>query len=580
MPVINLGIEDLERLVGEGFCLEEFNTEIPMIGATIEKVEGDDLAVEFFPNRPDLFSVEGIARAYRRFKGTEDRDLSSTHRIRGSSGIELIVDIGVKDIRPVIGAAFVRGVKIDEDSLISIMNLQEKLHITVGRKRKKVAIGIHDAGPLSPPFRYWAASPDEISFVPLQKDEEWDLNRILEEHEKGTAYAWILEGMEKYPMITDSRKQVLSFPPVINGELTKVTEETKDIFVDCTGWDLKAVTLAVNIVCAQLIDRGGTVEDVKVTYPDNEEFKDLGLETEMWPRMDWRETSIDIDWARNWLGKELSSEELAHSLRTMGFEKINEEKGAIKCLIPPWRNDILHQADLVEDIAIGYGFQRFSGESSRSVTIGSERKLSTISRYIRQTMTGLGFLEVRTISLSNEKVQFNLMERNEVEHIRLTNPITIDHTMIRMSVIPSLLSLLRSNKHRDLPQRIFENADIMVGNHSKNMFCALSEDNRASFTEAKGYLQRILQDLGIAFILEPADLGWYIKGRGAAIMVEVPEGKRDGHVGPFPELEGGKMVPLGHFGEVHPGSISAYELSAPVSAIEMDLDLIMELTGL
>lgn len=580
MPVINVNIEDLERLSGEGFSLEDFKEEIPMIGATVEKVEDEEIAIEFFPNRPDLFSVEGITRAYRQFKGDHAEDLRDTYHVDGSSGIEMTVDPGLIDIRPVIGGAFIRGVTIEDKALISIMNLQEKLHITVGRKRRKVAIGIHDAGPLKPPFRYWAARPDEVEFVPLQKEGNWNLRRILEEHEKGTAYAWILDGMEKYPIITDSEDQVLSFPPIINGELTKVTEETKDIFVDCTGWDLKAVKLAVNIVCSQLVTRGGNIEDVKIIYPKGEGFDGFGLETGMWPRFEWKEEYLDIEWARKWLGGDLSVEDMISSLGRMGFEDAKEIDGKIKALVPPWRNDILHQADLAEDIAIGFGLNNFNGIPSGSTTIGSERRFTTLSRYARQTMTGLGFLEVRTISLSNEDAQFTGMGREEVDHLKLSNPITIDHTMMRLSAIPTLLSLLRSNKHRDLPQRIFEIADVMLENHSKNVITGLSESTKSSLTEVKGYVQRLLGDLRVAFIPEPAGLGWYIKGRGAAIMVELPEGSGDGYKGPFPELEGGKMIPLGHFGEIDPSIIEDYELGSPVSAFEMDMDLLIRLCQL
>jgi phenylalanyl-tRNA synthetase beta chain len=577
MPVINLDKEDLERLVGNGFNLEKFKEEIPMIGATVEKEEDGEISVEFFPDRPDLFSVEGVARAYGKFSGIEKEDLVERHRTTGSSDIELTVDPGMPEVRPVIGAAYVRGVTIDDKALISIMNLQEKLHITVGRKRRKVAIGIHDASPLKPPFRYWAARPDEVCFVPLQKDIEWDLDRILKEHEKGTAYAWILEGKERYPIITDSADQVLSFPPIINGELTRVTEETTDIFVDCTGWDLKAVSLAVNIVCSQLIDRGGVVEEVKVVYPDTDSNRELGLYTSKWPDFGWKKTSADLSWTRNWLGSDLSSEDIIDALERMEYGKPGIDGRCITCLIPPWRGDILHQADLAEDIAIGYGFDSFEGEVSTLSTTGSERRLSTISRYIRQTLIGQGFLEVRTISLSNESSQFELLGREEHDHLKLLNPITVDHTMVRMSSIPSLMSLLRANKHRDLPQRLFETADVMIGNRSRNLLGGVSEYSRASFTEIKGFVQRILQDLAIPFLLEPADLGCYIKGRGAALMVELPEGVSDRDT-PFPELDKGNMIPLGHFGEIHPRIITENELITPVSAFEMDLDLILELT--
>jgi phenylalanyl-tRNA synthetase beta chain len=576
MPVINIDQEDLVELSGGNLDMEEFKERIPMIGATVEKEEDGEIALEFFPDRPDLFSVEGVARAYLQLTGRDAKCPFSDHVVKGDSGISLTVDPGVKGIRPVIGGAFIRGVKIDEKTLKSIMNLQEKLHITVGRKRRKVAIGIHDAKPLKPPFRYVAMEPGEISFVPLQKEEPWNLERILDEHEKGTAYSWILDGMNRYPVILDSSDQVLSFPPIINGELTKVTEKTEDIFVDCTGWDLKAVSLAVNIVCSQLVERGGIIEKVDIIYPEEESFTNLGLKTGSWPSYDWKGETVDRDWLNGWLGKELTDVEIIGSLKRTGYSEIETGKDIIRCQVPPWRGDILHPCDIAEDIAIGFGFDSFEGTVSSASTLGSERRLTTISRYIRQTMIGQGFLEVKTISLSNERVQFDLMGREEMEHLKLTNPITIDHTMVRMSVIPTLMALLKANKHRDLPQRLFEIGDVMVENRNINVLAGVSEDTRASFTEVKGYVQRLLQDLDIAFILEPSDAGCYIKGRSAAIMVEMPDGL-DAGKGPFPELEGGVMRPLGHFGEVHPSIISENELTTPVSAFEMDIGILIDL---
>ncbi|MGA1793350.1 MAG: phenylalanine--tRNA ligase subunit beta [Thermoplasmatota archaeon] len=573
MPVISMDISDLERLVGKDFSLDEFVDRIPMIGASVEKLEGGEISVEFFPDRPDLFSVEGVARAYRKFMGLSDSDLSTSMKVEGDSGMELVVDPGVLNVRPVIGAAYLTGVSIDERTLISIMNLQEKLHITVGRKRRKVAIGIHDAGPIRSPYRYWAAGPEEVEFVPLQKEGKWNLKRILNEHEKGMDYAWVLEGLDRYPMITDAEDQVLSFPPIINGELTRVSEETKDIFVDCTGWDINAVSLAVNIVCSQLMDRGGKLHSVKVIYPDRKEFSDMGLVTRDWPLFEWKETSIDLKWARSWLGKVMDADEVSSSLEKMGYQGIRIEGEKLTCKVPPWRSDILHQADLAEDLAIGHGFERFTGSEPRANMTGNERKLSTISRELRRSLIGLGFLEVRTISLSNEESQFELMGREAVEHVRILNPITTEHTMMRFSSLPSLLGILRANKHRDLPQRIFETADVMVGNRSRNVLSGLSEDSKASFTEIKGIVQRLLSDLEIEFELEPAPLGCYIRGRGASIMVKV---KKSG-TGPFPELEDGKRTPIGHFGELHPRMISEMELSSPVSGFEMDLDLVVDL---
>lgn len=566
MPVINMDVTDLERLVGPGFDLEQFKAEIPMIGATVEKEEGIELGVEFFPDRPDLFSVEGVARAYRDLKGISHKEID--WRIQGSSEMEMSVVPGVLDVRPVIGAAYITGVDIDERTLLSIMNLQEKLHITVGRKRRKVAIGIHDAAPLKPPFSYWAALPDEVEFVPLQKEEEWNLDRILTEHEKGIDYAWVLDGCKRYPIITDSQGQVLSFPPIINGELTRVSEETKDIFVDCTGWDLKAVRLCVNIVCSQLMERGGKLHSVKVSYPDEHGFKTMGLVSDDWPFFQWERAGMDLDWARSWLGIDPADEEIELSLARMGFKNILVGESKVECDIPPWRADILHQADISEDLAIGYGFQRFKGTEPSTYMTAGERKITTLKRRIRETLAGLGFLEATTISLSNEEMQFELMGRDEIEHIRITNPITIDHTMMRMSALPSLLSLLQTNKHRDLPQRIFEIADVMIGNRNKVLLTAVSETSKASFSEIKGVVQRILQDQGIEHLLDKTDLGCYIKGRGAALFKEGEEIP----VSPFPELSMEGKVALGHFGEIDPRILAKLELPAPVSAFEMNLD--------
>jgi phenylalanyl-tRNA synthetase beta chain len=376
-------------------------------------------------------------------------------------------------------------------------------------------------------------------------------------------------------MITDSKDNVLSFPPIINGELTRVSERTRNIFVDCTGWNLNAVTLSVNIVCSQLMARGGKLHSVKVIYPDHKEFKDLGLKTRTWPRYQWSELDMNLDWAEAWLGKKLTYDEVAGSLKKMGFEKTKIGKGRVTCLVPPWRGDILHQADIAEDLAVGLGFENFNGTLPKANMTGNERKISTITRSLRNTLVGLGFLEVRTISLSNEGTQFGLMGRDEMDHIRITNPITTDHTMMRISSIPSLLNILRANKHRDLPQRIFEASDVMVGNRSHFLLSGLSEDNKASFTEIKGVVQKIFSDLELDFELDQAPLGCYIKGRGAALYVK---GEND-YDPPFPEIKKGGMIALGHFGEIHPRMISDMELAAPVSGFELDLDLIVELLG-
>jgi phenylalanyl-tRNA synthetase beta chain len=236
MPLINFDYNDLSSLLGEEVPKETLVERIPMIGADMHDTEGnsDEMSVEFFPNRPDMYCVEGIARSMRAFLGTEpgmkEYDVEETD-------IRVITDPSVATVRPYILCAAVFDMNIDDHFIKSLMELQEKLHMTIGRKRSKLAIGVHDLDRVTPPFEYRAVRPGDLRFVPLASDEEMDLSEILIRHEKGRAYAHLLEGKSRYPVITDADGNVLSFPPVINGTLTTVTTETKNIFVDVTGID-------------------------------------------------------------------------------------------------------------------------------------------------------------------------------------------------------------------------------------------------------------------------------------------------------------------------------------------------------
>jgi phenylalanyl-tRNA synthetase beta chain len=153
---------------------------------------------------------------------------------------------------------------LDDYTVKSVMDVQEKLHLTHGRYRMKVAIGVHDLDRVEPPFTYKAVDPASVSFVPLDMTEELNLREILAKHPKGRDYAWCLEGKKKYPIFIDKNNNVLSFPPIINGELTRLTENTRNLFIEMTGTDQQAVDAALNIVSASLADRGGRLQTVEI----------------------------------------------------------------------------------------------------------------------------------------------------------------------------------------------------------------------------------------------------------------------------------------------------------------------------
>jgi len=261
MPTTEFAFRELSGLLGKKYRPQDIRDNISMLGVDIECINEEKVVMEVFPNRPDLLGVEGFARALKGILGIEN-GLPSYEA--DSSGVKLYVDPSVRKVRPCICAGIVRQVSLDGGRLVSLMNIQEKLHITHGRNRKKVAIGVHDMSKVEGPFLYTAVKPSDISFVPLDMDEKMDLAAVLERHPKGREYAWTLEGMEKYPIILDKNRNVLSFPPVINGNLTRVSESTKDILIDVTGTDQKAVSQALNILVTAILDRGGKAYTVEI----------------------------------------------------------------------------------------------------------------------------------------------------------------------------------------------------------------------------------------------------------------------------------------------------------------------------
>jgi len=263
MPTVEFRTRELVELLQSPLPLSELREKMPMLGVSLEHMDEEKLVVEIFPNRPDMLSIEGFARALRGFLGIEKGMAEYTLT---DSGIVLSVEPSVKEIRPYVVAGVVRNVNIDEETLISLMNVQEQLHKTHGRNRVKVAIGVHDLDKVTPPFTYKAVKPESISFVPLDMDKKLNLREILRQHPKGREYAFTLNGKSKYPIIIDAEGEVLSFPPIINGELTRVTEKTKNLFLELTGTSILALEQALNILVTSIAERRGEIQTVTLEY--------------------------------------------------------------------------------------------------------------------------------------------------------------------------------------------------------------------------------------------------------------------------------------------------------------------------
>ncbi|MCX9012206.1 MAG: phenylalanine--tRNA ligase subunit beta [Candidatus Methanoperedens sp.] len=532
MPVITLYYDDLEELSGAD--KDTIIRRIPMMGCDIERIEEDHVDIEFFPNRPDLYSVEGVARALRGFLDIETgiREFKVT-----PSGIKITKDKEIEKIRPYLACAVVRGMRFNSRSIESLMALQESLHWAVGRNRRKVSIGVHDLARIKPPFRYVAKQPN-FRFVPLDFTEPMTLKEILEKHPKGIKFAHILEKFDKYPLILDADNHVLSFPPIINGELTRVTEETTDLFIEVTGLD-PAVSTALNIVAASLAERGGRIESVTI----DDRMQTPQLEP---ARMELKRSEVE-----ELLGLKLTDEEITRSLEKMRYGA-KASRNMIEVSVPAYRADILHSWDLIEDIAIGYGFDKIKPELPPTSTIGSAHPISKLRDSLREIMIGLGYFEVMPFTLTNERVQFEMMRREKEKGItHILYPISEDHTIVRPSLLPNLLEILSINQHRELPQRIFEVGETVMNCMTGQRLGAVAIHPQANFTEIQSVVDAVMRERHLEYEVAESGDPAFIEGRRADIMIN---GER-----------------AGVFGEIHPEVILNFGLEHPIIGFELKL---------
>ncbi|MCL1811626.1 MAG: phenylalanine--tRNA ligase subunit beta [Methanomassiliicoccaceae archaeon] len=543
MPVINFKYSDLCSLLGKEVPQELLVERIPLIGADMHQTEGftEDLSVEFFPDRPDLFSVEGLARALRAFLGIEP---GLRRYSVGGSDITAEIDDAVLSVRPCFACAVIRDICVTDDLIRSMMELQEKLHMTIGRKRNKIAIGVHDLDKVEPPFVYTAVKPDDVSFVPLNCTEKMDLTEILASHDKGREYAHLLKGKERYPIIFDRNGEVLSFPPIINGALTTVTTSTKNIFLDVTGNDWKAVKGALDIVATALAERGGKIFSVKM----------INGNSDISPELDGTTSSISVEECNRFLGVNLSAESMAEAIEKMGMSA-SVRGGEITVEIPSTRLDIMHKVDIFEDVAIGYGFELFGGTYGSMQTSGEPGTTTAFSEKMRDVMIGLGFMEVTTLTLSNEKDEFERSGLPIRTLTAITNPITEDHTCLRSYLMPSLMRILRHNKHRDLPQKIFEVGFVSDEHRTTPHLCGMVASSKTSFTEIKSITESVVREMGIEYKISACGYGTFIDGRGAFVSF--------------------KGENIGFFGEISPKTVTDYEMTHPVMMFEIDLSRII-----
>lgn len=548
MPVITFKYQDLKDL-GIDMEKDELIDTLPMMSSDIEDFDDEEIKVEFFPNRPDNLSVEGVARSFKGFIGQE---VGLPEYKITESGESVIVEDDVAEIRPYIAFAKIDDVDFTGDKLKYIMDFQENLHWVIGRDRKKVAIGIHNADVVNAPFKYIATPKDANAFVPLEKDSEMTPDEILTEHDKGKAYAHLIDSFDKYPLILDKDDQVLSMPPIINGELTKIKEDTHNIIVDVTGTDERAVNQALNIICSSFAEVGGQIKSMEVKYEDK---------TIVSPDLTPQEMNVHVDTANELIGgTDLNAEDIKGLLEKARFDAEVLNDNEVKAIIPAYRVDILHEVDIVENIAVQYHINSVEAKLPEINTVAYENDWFRSESIIREAMVGLGFQEIMSLMLTSEEAHYEKMNQEEKTHVQVARPITIDRTMIRTSLINSLMEFLEDNKHEDLPQKIFEIGDVLYLDDSKEnktvsskKLAALICHSTANFTEIKSVMTSVLSNLGYTMEISDSENKTFIEGR----VADVEGVSEKGYV-------------KGFFGEISPEVITNFTLEYPVIGFEIE----------
>ncbi len=549
MATIVFSKKEFEKDIGA--LDEKMQSQIAMFGTPIESVSDDEIQIEVFPNRPDLLSYHGFKRSFLAFLGKKT-GLKAYTVNKPEKNYTVIIDSSVKDVRPFTACAIVRGLSLDDNKIKELIDMQEKLHLTVGRKRKKVAIGIYPLEKIKLPITFKALEPDQIKFMPLEMDREISGLEILQRHPTGKEYAHLLAGKAKFPVFIEANNQILSMPPIINSQLTgKMDSKTKDVFIECSGFDFEILKQCLNIIVTSMADMGARIYQMELQYGY--------LKKEKTPVLDSRKMKISLQNTNKLLGVDLKEKQIKEFLERMGYGYKNS-----LVEIPAYRTDILHEVDLIEDIAIAYGYENFVPEIPAISTIGSVDSRETVKKKIAEILSGLGMLEVSNYHLTKKEDQGEKIGLPKKTSFTEVVQSKTEYSILRQNLSHFLLKNLSENIDSEYPQKIFEIGRIFPADSGKieekeSLCVATSPGN---FTEARQSVEYLFRMIDKKIdIKEPETKipGYFIDGRVAKIIFNNKE--------------------IGFLGEIHPKILKNCRMKMPVALCEIELDdLLNELT--
>jgi phenylalanyl-tRNA synthetase beta chain len=520
MPVVTLYYNRIKKILGKSIPKGKLIETLPFIGLDIEDETADHINVEYSPNRPDYSTDYGIITGLQGLLGIK----TGMPILKIKSGKNSIkADSTISKVRPYVTAIEARNGKLDDETIRQIITMQEDLHNGLGRRRKKASIGIHDLQKIKFPLLYKTVTR-EHSFVPLESDLSMTVKEILEKTETGKKYKHILDGNAKVPIIVDSEGKTISFPPISNAKLTEMNTETSNLLVEVTATDKIAAEGVLAVIANTLQIAGFELYSVKVTGAGNST-----------PVLKSRELVLEPDLVNKTLGIEISSSVIVKSLRKSRLDaKLRGKK--IVCTIPRYRTDIFGVMDLVEEVALGYGIQNLVPTMPGSVSAGERNEITKTLEALRQTMIGLGYLEVMNFELTGKEILYDKTGRESSKIISVADSKSQEHIILRDMLLPGMLEVLSRNIHESYPQKIFEIGTVFEKDspivESIHLAC-LSAHKDVNYTEVKSVLQSLLKTgLDLTCNTVPEKEKMYIDGRNAGIMIY---GKKFGSLG---EIDG------------------------------------------
>ncbi len=558
MPTIDMDIAQFEKLLGVQFHgdMEKLDELLSLVKSEVKLYnEKENIAsIELKDtNRPDLWSPEGLARTLRSYLNLERGMRQYTAE---KSIVDVKVDSRLKDIRPYIACAVIKNVKLTDAIIRGLMHLQDKLDRTYGRSRQKTSIGLYNLDLIKTPLSYTVVDPTEFSFIPLNFSEKMSLTEILEKHPKGQEYGHIVKKHSVYPILLDSEGKVLSFPPIINSnDLGRVTEENQNLLVEVTGTLKQTVINTLTLVASALVDRGGEAYSANIYYADQKV-------PEVTPDFNGKLMTLNVEYANKILGLKLTGPQMADLLLTagLGIEKVSES--AVTVIVPCYRIDVMHPIDLVEDVAVAYGYNNIEPVWRDLPTTGAAQPQQRLVDVARELMVGSGYQEILTYTLTNPDNLFTKMNREKAETVDLYNPKVITMTCLRNWLLPGIIEFLSVNQSVAFPQKIFELGKVTLLDETKETktrdeewLAAATSHANAGFSEIKASLDAFLLNLGVSWQIKATNHPSFIEGRVGAVIVNGEE--------------------VGVVGEVNPKVLEAWKLENPTAAYEVNIQKIV-----